>query len=932
MKNTNFNFSKEFLKEFIKLTQGILSSEEFELVTAKLEAEAGKYHFTNSSEANLLRIFSSVYDKLFFFLDLNKYPHNSEIIIAITANSNYLTDIVVRNPEYLYQIFDQNFLSKIVDEAEVELAIEEIFQKFSSFETRLKFIRLIKKRMTLKIGINDILNFNELAQTTSQLSALAKVINGRLFDLCYNEVIKKYSIDKPKQNYCLCSLGKLGGYELNYSSDVDLILMYDFNSTLPVIKKEFHELLSEAALLFIKSSSELTPNGYIYRVDFRLRPDGKYSPMCKSITDYIKYYETRGEDWEKQMMIKLGFIGGSFSLYQQFANFTESYIYQTSFSSSIKNKIKMMKQNIERQHAQYDNVKTFKGGIRDIEFTLQALQLLNGGRFKTLRTGNSLAAISGLWNQKLLKKKEKETLTLAYIFYRKIEHYLQLMNDLQTHVIPNDYDMQMKIARYIGFNNTNEFKTHLSSTKEKVRAIFESILKTEESHIKDLGRAEINFNDNIKAERDIKFLRNGTGILERKEFDSRTIELFARIEQMLFKFLSKNIYPDIVLENLVKVIRSTKFCSIWYQEFLDKKCFENFLRLCLYSQRAIDLIISNPALEEFFLSRQVFIKLDKNNLSHLSVNEIMLTLSVQTALKLISRKNASVILSSYFEMRIKKIVGTMNLPEGYFIAALGSFALVNMNFASDIDLLVVSKEYSAGFEWQKTFTNFLQKAKLELNPFNVDFRLRPEGKSSPIVWDIENYNKYLDSRARVWEFQSLLKLKFICGSNDLFNQFKESIILRVAKFTSNELKREIVIMSNAISQQASRKSDGSINIKTDKGALQTVDFILQYFCLRNIKLFKKVLGKDSSAILSGCKEQFINDDFIKVFESYNYLKQVEFIQQNIFNIYGSTVSSNLARKNLLAHFLNFGSAKEFEEKLTMALKSNNSIFEKYLGD
>ena len=314
----NFHFSDSFIKKFVELSEGLLTSELFENIASQLEAEAGKYFFNSVSEVNLLRIFSAIYDKSFFFRELPALPHHGEIVVAIAASSNYLSDIVVRNPEYLYQIFDQDYLSREIRLEEIEKEVREGVRKFKSLSSRLTFLRQFKKRIILKIGTNDILHFDDLLSTTRQLSFLANVLNENLFEICYEDVLAKYNITRPRNKYSLCSLGKLGGGELNYSSDVDLILFYDSNSQLESINKDFHEILSETVQLFSKSSTEITSNGYIYRTDFRLRPDGKYSPLCKALNDYIKYYEARGEDWERQMLIKLGFIGGDKDLYNQF--------------------------------------------------------------------------------------------------------------------------------------------------------------------------------------------------------------------------------------------------------------------------------------------------------------------------------------------------------------------------------------------------------------------------------------------------------------------------------------------------------------------------------------------------------------------------------------------------------------------------------------
>lgn len=902
-------------------TEGAIDSAVFENVLSLLEEEASKFFFTLSSEANLLRIFSSIYDRAFFFQEISKFPHHGEILIAISASSNYLTDIVVRNPEFLHQLFDQEYLMKKPGYDFFKKEVYDGAARFKSLNAKLNFLRQVKKRFILKIGLADILGFDELISITEQLSYLAKSINAKLFEICYEEILRKYNVQNLPHNYCLCSLGKLGGNELNYSSDVDLILFYDFDELVAGTQKEYYEILSEAVQLFIKSSTEISDRGYIYRVDFRLRPDGKYSPLCKTFNDYAKYYETRGEDWERQMLIKLDYICGSGTLYKQFYNFIQTYIYSSSFSSSIKEKIKLMKLNIERQNKEKENVKTFWGGIRDIEFAVQALQLINGGRIKTIRTGNTLKAISLLHNQKLLSKREKEILTGAYIFYRRIEHFLQLMNDTQTHLIPDESDLLHKLSNYAGFISLKHFREQLKLYRVYVRKIYDGILKSGEPEL-----SGVKFIDVAKSEKNLKYLRSGTGLIERKEFDSRTIDLFTGIEPQLIKYLKTSFNPDKILENFVKVIRSTKFPSIWYSEFTNEKFFMNFLEVCQNSEKAIDLISTNKSLEEFFLSRKVFTKDVENSPGDFQTNEIILIASVQFALGLIGAKKVSKLFTSFIEYKLQQICNDMPLQYKYFVGGLGSFGCENMSFSSDIDLIFVAEDVDLRQDIQKDFQNLLSRAKEELKPFDVDCRLRPEGKSSPLVWGIKNYDCYLQKRARVWEFQSLLKLRFVCSNKNLFEQLRKIVIAKVKQLDKAGTQKEIRKMYSSIQQQTVRSSGSSFNIKKDPGGILTIDFILQSICLNDFSLYKKMIGKSLWQILSLLKRKFSECDFEELKNNYSFLKSTELALQNISNINNSIVPSDDNIRNQLALCLGMKNSSEFDKKIVEVVKSNNNLF------
>lgn len=926
MRGKKFRFSTVFAKKLVELTEGRIPSSLFEKILSQLESETSKFYFTPSSEANLIRIFSSIYDPAFFFQEISQFPHHGEILIAISASSNYLTDIVVRNPEYLYQIFDQEYLSTKLEYDFIRNEVSAA-DRFKSFNARLNFLHQFKKRFTLKIGLSDILGIEEIISTTEQLSFLAKSINAKLFEICYREILKKYNLQQVTQRYCICSLGKLGGNELNYSSDVDLILFYNFNETIAGTNKEYHELLSEAAHLFIKSSTDITDRGYIYRVDFRLRPDGKYSPLCKTLGDYITYYETRGESWERQMLIKMNYLSGDEALYHQFRNFIQPYVYTAIFSSSIKDKIKQMKLNIERQYHEKENVKTFSGGIRDIEFAVQALQLINGGKIKSVRTGNTLKAISALTEQNLLKKKECKILADAYMFYRRIEHFLQLMNDSQTHIITENKEMINKLVVFLNLRSVEDFQKKLKTYRLKVRATYESILSSSKN---ENIFARVNFKYRLKAERNFAYLKSGVGLLGRKEFDARTIELFDLLEPLLIKYIKKTSDPDKTLDNIVKVIRSSKFPAIWFTELREKFLFRSFLTLCSYSQKAIDIISSSGQSEELFLSRKVFIK-HPENLTEYSATDLVLSLSVQYTLGLISEIQLSTILSNYISRKLKSLLADHNLSYNFFIAGLGSFGSMNMSFTSDIDLIIVADEVESHPDIQKDFQNFLTKANEILKPFKIDFKLRPEGNKSPLVWGIKNYEEYLYKRARVWEFQSLLKLSYMYGDKKLFTDFYKIILNCFKMLSPQKTQEEIMKMYFSIQKQAVRVEGAGFNIKKDRGGLLTIDFLLQAVCLGNQNIFKNCFGMNFHKLFLSLRTEMGDRDLAALKNNFHFLRKTELAIQNIFNSSNTRLPPSVEERSIIANFLKMKNVEEFEKKITNTIKSNNSLYEKYVG-
>ena len=543
--------SAKFEHEIASITAGSFSSDKFEKLILLFESEINQVYFTESSEANLIRIIHAMLDKLFFLNECIKYPHYVEILTVIAANSNYLTDIIVVNPEYFYWIVNPTTLNTRLNYNELKNNTVDSISLYNSFKAKLHYLKSIKRRELLGIGLRDIHSKVSLQEITDELSILASVLSAELFDLCLKEILHKYGISNLRAHYCLISLGKLGGSELNYSSDIDLVLFYDREIKIGN-KKFFSEILSETVMLFLNSSSGLD-GGILYRIDFRLRPDGRNAPICGSMMEYLNYYESRGENWERQMLLKAGYLAGSKSLYTKFIKYLTPFIYPSISNRSPKDEILKMKTDIERRNSEQENIKLLPGGIRDIEFAVQALQLLNGGKIKGIRSGNTLYVIKQLFDCNLLTQSEKTILTKAYIFYRRIEHYIQLMNDRQTHIIPADGELLEKMSYYLGFKSSKTFKEFVVDTRKEVRIIYNSILIDDESSpAKQNQKEKIKFKDRIRANNDLQFLTDGKGITGSRTFDSKSIESFNKIEPALIDYLAKCIDPDKALSNFVQ--------------------------------------------------------------------------------------------------------------------------------------------------------------------------------------------------------------------------------------------------------------------------------------------------------------------------------------------------------------------------------------------
>jgi len=934
--------SDNFINKFLQISAGSIPSADFEIFLTLVENEMKQTWFTRSSEANLLRIINGMYDKTFFLTECIKYPHYVEILVKTASNSNYLSDILVLNPEYFYLVVEPDKLSAKLDRAELNNELKIRTSLFNTLDAKVHAINALKRKEILRIGLKDIFLKSDLSEITRELSVLASSLTAELFSICYDFILKKYKIEEINRSYCIISLGKLGGNELNYSSDIDLIIFYDEEGQYgrgkteigrwkeKIQTKYYSEILSEAIQLFLEKAAT-SEAGFLYRVDLRLRPDGKSSAVCRSLREYLDYYESRGHHWERQMLIKADYLAGDKKLYNQFINYLDSFVYPATVFTSPIEQMKKLKKISEVEIGETDNLKIIPGGIRDIEFIVQGLQLLNAGRNKSLKTGNTLTAIIKLLEAKLISAGESSLLQSAYIFYRRIEHYLQLMNNKQTHIIPVCGEIAEKLGYYLKFKNVLDFRNKVEEYRKQVRKIYDSIFEIPAGEaLQKADQLEMKFQTPQRALKDFNFLKEGKGLTTSRRFDRRSLESFGMIEQHLIEYLQKSKNPDLTLSNFVRVIKNADFPSIWYHEFVDKDFFTAFLNLCTFSQKSIELFAEDKELREVFLSREILKEIDFRQLLNYSIKKVLFVLSSKTALNLMPAQETSLLLSNFIKEKIKQTafehLKDKKWKDDWFIAVMGSTGTGTMSFASDIDLIFAARDIQKHRRLEQSFQDLLKLLRDSLFPFPVDCRLRPEGDSSQLVWDLDGYKKYFRNRARIWELQSFLKVNFICGNKRMFNSLLSAYLKRVNGLCKEDILKGInEIRSKALS--AFPAEVRLIDIKKNSGGLNDIEYIAHYWLLSNPEALKYYFGKPVPAVLKDLskakkKLKLLNS----LADNYFFLKQLDMFNQIAENSRSSKISEEAGRLDKLAVMLNYKSGELLLKKFRTVFKENRDAY------
>jgi glutamate-ammonia-ligase adenylyltransferase len=446
----------------------------------------------------------------------------------------------------------------------------------------------------------------------------------------------------------------------------------------------------------------------------------------------------------------------------------------------------------------------------------------------------------------------------------------------------------------------------------------------------------ITFENKNKAEKDIIYLREGKGIMGQRQFDKDTVDSFLKIEDKLMLYLQKSRNPDLVLQNFTRIIRAENFPSIWYKEFFNERFFNSFLTICEFSQKAVDLFAEDNKLREIFIGRKAFEKLTKPTIADYSTKRVTFLLLVQFTLGLINDQQVSSALSDFFTLKTARLTPAEEIKKGiktdFFIAALGSFGSGDISFASDIDLIFVADEISGALDEQKFFQSLFLKLKEEFKPFEIDCRLRPEGKSSWLAWDLKNYTNYLYNRARVWELQALCKIRFVTGDKKLFGRFLSIIKKRIEQEDKAGINRQITEMRKKLYPASYSSIAANINLKKSRGGITDIEFVLQAIILKNPDIYKLVAGKTTSKVLSVISEKKGYSDLLGLIDNFRFIKNLALQNQSIFNTLTTVLPPDERKMKTLALRCGFHSPAELMNKLNNIMKINQSIFDKYTGD
>jgi glutamate-ammonia-ligase adenylyltransferase len=889
-----------------------------------MEALEGHLH-TSPAPAmaltNLVRFSEATVSKASLFNDLLHYPVVMDVLMRIFGHSQYFADILVRDPGIFRWLTTSDALASGPSADELSADVSRILLTFAKPEGRRDALKRAYRRQMIRIGTRDLLGVADLEATTRDLSILADAMIDAVVHVAMTEAAATYG-GAPDTPFVIIGLGKLGGVELNYSSDIDVMFVYGDEGT--VGRVSHHEFFNRLAERIVQSLSQPTAEGHLYRVDTRLRPESGAGPLARSLGSTLVYYEARGELWERQMLLKARPVGGDRSFGLDVLRQLEPFIYPRTHFQNPAESVVRIKARIERAIGDEDNIKLRAGGIRDIEFIVQVLQMINGGKDRSLRQTGTLSALAALAVRGLLTPPEIATLTDAYVFLRRVEHALQTMFNRQTHVMPGAEDERRTVALRLGLASAEELLLSTRRHTRSVKEIFDRVLATpmpgenrDVLSLLDTGLREgerrivaggLGFRDHRKVASNIKVLVSGSSLTGRGEVDARTQDALRAVAPQLFDAIGKTPDPDYTLANVTTLISAQKVQHQIYTQLDDPRFRKLVIDLCAASGRLVRGLIGEPLLLETIASdigtlagrpdsflppagqiaafkrwQELRIAL-RHVLGFTSLDDVMIDLAAVADFVLTS-VTSSVAASSAPRRR-----GTQ-APLALF--ALGKYGSRERLFDGDLDILFVGSGTSA-----ETRERHDQRAQAILTQlaaatphgelYDVDVRLRPEGRNAPLVTDRARLQDYLTRRASLWERQTLTRLRFVTGDPAL----GKGVMADVSRYVFGtplpaQWSEAIVAMRRKMEPQ-SRTRGVLFDFKRGAGGMVDVEFVTQMLMLGAGEDGAPWVSKPVAEILAGLGGRWLSgQESGELAHAYAFFRTLEMAQSLVLDERGT---------------------------------------------
>ena len=864
---------------------------------------------------------------------IQSFPLGEAALLHLFAVSSICAARIVQNPELLLWLSQPEICRQGRDH--IEMA-NELYRaaKTDVAVNNFQILHRWKNKEMTRIALRELANAAALEETTAELSQLAEICVREVF-AHWNAKFRE-SFGSPTADFAILALGKLGGHELNHSSDVDLIFLYSEEGELSP-RLSYHQWFNRLAEKILETFSTRDPEGALFRIDLRLRPEGSTGPLARSLESMENYYAGFGETWERIALIKAREIAGSRELAYEFLSQHQPFIYPRSPTPDLLDEVANIKRRIEREALGTDeldrDVKLGRGGIREIEFVVQTLQFIHGGRHAFLQETSTMKALRALAELELIPPKEVVDLDRAYRFLRQVEHRLQIEAEQQTHTVPRDPVALKRLARSLGFDSANEFSTALKKTRQNVRSIFDRVISSApaEGALPDLRL----FKDEKSAVRSLEDLLKPTSA---SHVAPRTKQIFGKLRPILLAQMAEAADPDAVLNQFVRFVEAYGLRGLLFELLAtNPTLLELMIKTLDASRFAGDLLIRRPQLVEEITRDKNFnqprsiaehcARLESFGSSATNLDPVRAYRQRQL-LRIIMRDvlgvaEASVIFAELSDLAESCLTFTNKLLSGenVTIVALGKFGGGELSYGADLDVLFVGEETRAAQNLVAAVTQPSSEGTIAA----VDARLRPDGEKGPLVAPLAAYESYYRDRAQLWEIHALTRARPISGQlQDAYLEMVQRIWREVGQ--QSDLFAKIDHMLERIRRERGSGSD-FLDLKTGTGGMIEAEFLVQALQMRS-----GIWEPNWQRALIALREiKMVSDrDASNATQSYEVLRRTETALRRFENKNVSTLPSAPEEQEKLAKRLGYKDADLFANQYRAARETIHALYDRYI--
>jgi glutamate-ammonia-ligase adenylyltransferase len=869
-------------------------------VLPRLMAELGASADPDMALNNLERYAAAV-DRTVLFGTLASHPGAIPLLARLGGASQFLADALRRRPNSLAWLLEPRTMRVwLADDLAADLA--QTLHAFTGREARMNALRRFKYRHLMRIGARDLLGDADLSVTTDELARLADVC---LAEACrMAEAEQRERLGAPldaegrETGLAVIGMGKLGGEELNYSSDIDLMFVYGAEGDTaggPAGRLPNGEYFARVCREVMALIESVTDEGYVFRVDLRLRPEGRMGAVAHSLAAYQAYHEGRAELWERQALLKARVAAGDPKVGARFMEWARDVVYRPGIDARVLPSVRAMKQQIDtelgrRGESRTTNVKLGRGGIREIEFVVQALQLLYGGDDPWLRERNSLKALFRLTERGYLAPDLGRTLSHALVHLRMVEHRLQLVHEFQTHTLPAAAPELGRLARRLGIEAPPSaaariFRARHRAITAAVHRAFTDFFSERPAPVRRrvrlpslLALRATGFADPERARQNLKLILEGRPLVP---YAGALGDALERLFPALLDTLWKSPDPDEALNQFERFLSAAGPRAGYIELLADSaRLLDGLVRLCAGGDLLTQLLITQPELLASLADpaalerprtrsrlRAALAPVFAPGLTAADRRDSLRRLKQAEELTIVWRyllgatsidgysremtRLAEATLEAGWLLALEAQVQRHGVPRddaGRFVPAVivgvGKLGGRELTTGSDLDVFVVFDSTGDGegatdgespVDVHTFYSGAVERLAGALGDitqagvaFAVDLRLRPGSKGSGFAASVDALERYYEEHGDLWERQTLTRARLVLGDRKLGRRVRATLrrLVYGAPLPESALK-EIAEVRTRMEVELGKETPGRRHVKLGRGGLVDVEFLTQ---------------------------------------------------------------------------------------------------------